>query len=247
MPTCAMPNLSARYSTLPALSSLTTRRDVHRDGARASGSASGRECRGSCRAYRPCPSGRAWRRSRRSRGSRPGSSRPGRRCRRRRRRPPRPRGLVALARRRRRARSCPCRSAASTEPRTCWSAWRVSMPRRKWASTRLVELGASPSPWRDGSPRAASRAGPARSSRPRSRYVFPCFMLSCLPVVSGPARPSHDFSRPGVRDRTLPPLVDVVDAHRAGGAVDDLHRGLDVVGVEVGHLGLGDLRAPGRA
>src|SRR3954453_1111864 len=31
------------------------------------------------------------------------------------------------------------------------------------------------------------------------------------------------------------------DTHRAGGALDDLHRGLDVVGVEVGHLGRGDL------
>src|SRR5690606_37774835 len=30
-------------------------------------------------------------------------------------------------------------------------------------------------------------------------------------------------------------------AHRAGGALDDLHRRLDVVGVEVGHLDLGDL------
>src|SRR5215218_8114048 len=32
-----------------------------------------------------------------------------------------------------------------------------------------------------------------------------------------------------------------VDAHLTSGAGDDLHRGVDVVGVEVGHLGLGDL------
>src|SRR4029079_6097736 len=31
------------------------------------------------------------------------------------------------------------------------------------------------------------------------------------------------------------------DTHRAGGALDDLHRGLDVVGVQVRHLGRGDL------
>ena len=29
--------------------------------------------------------------------------------------------------------------------------------------------------------------------------------------------------------------------HRASGALNDLHRGLDAVGVEVGHLGVGDL------
>src|SRR5436190_24290015 len=31
------------------------------------------------------------------------------------------------------------------------------------------------------------------------------------------------------------------DAHGTGGAGDDLRRGVDVVGVEVGHLALGDL------
>src|SRR5690242_20537781 len=31
------------------------------------------------------------------------------------------------------------------------------------------------------------------------------------------------------------------DAHGAGGALDDLHRGVDVVRVEVGELGRGDL------
>ena len=36
-----------------------------------------------------------------------------------------------------------------------------------------------------------------------------------------------------------------VDAHRAGGAGDDLRGGVEVVGVEVGHLALGDLRGSG--
>ena len=31
-----------------------------------------------------------------------------------------------------------------------------------------------------------------------------------------------------------------LDAHAAGGALDDLHRGVDVVGVEIGRFGLGD-------
>jgi hypothetical protein len=31
------------------------------------------------------------------------------------------------------------------------------------------------------------------------------------------------------------------DAHGAGGALDDLHRLIDVIGIEVGHLGGGDL------
>ena len=36
-------------------------------------------------------------------------------------------------------------------------------------------------------------------------------------------------------------LVANGDAHRAGGAGDDLHRGFDIVGVQVGHLLFGDL------
>src|SRR5207302_2003031 len=36
-------------------------------------------------------------------------------------------------------------------------------------------------------------------------------------------------------------LADDLDAHAAGRALDDLHAGLDVVDVEVGQLGLGDL------
>jgi hypothetical protein len=36
-------------------------------------------------------------------------------------------------------------------------------------------------------------------------------------------------------------LSDYLNSHRASGAFDLLHGGVDVVGVEVGHLGLGDL------
>src|SRR3954447_23201783 len=48
------------------------------------------------------------------------------------------------------------------------------------------------------------------------------------------------------RGRGEPPapagfLAHDLDAHAAGGALDDLHAGLDVVDVEVGQLGLGDL------
>ena len=35
-------------------------------------------------------------------------------------------------------------------------------------------------------------------------------------------------------------LQSTTGTHRAGGALDDLHRGVDVVGVQVGHLQFGD-------
>src|SRR4051794_40724283 len=55
----------------------------------------------------------------------------------------------------------------------------------------------------------------------------------------GPARPCHGvrccWCFCGARS-----AVDG-DAHRAGGPLDDLHRGIEVVGVDVGELGGGDL------
>ena len=50
-------------------------------------------------------------------------------------------------------------------------------------------------------------------------------------VVSGAMRPSHAGGA----------SVGDGDAHGPGGPGDDVHRGVDVVGVQVGHLGLGDL------
>src|SRR6478672_2131406 len=59
-----------------------------------------------------------------------------------------------------------------------------------------------------------------------------------LPLGFWCSAPGSRRTRPrGVRGRSA---LDG-DAHRTGGALDDLHRGLDVVGVEVGLLGLGDL------
>src|SRR4051794_32855648 len=54
----------------------------------------------------------------------------------------------------------------------------------------------------------------------------------------GPATVAWSAARPyaGRRGSLVGP-----DTHRAGGALDDLHGGVDVVGVEVGHLGGGDL------
>ena len=66
-------------------------------------------------------------------------------------------------------------------------------------------------------PVGASRLG---LSRPRS--------LTAVAVACG----ARDVIRCG--------LLRDLDAHAAGRALDDLHRGVDVVGVEVGHLGLGD-------
>src|SRR4051794_712039 len=72
---------------------------------------------------------------------------------------------------------------------------------------------------------------------------------SCSPdVVLGPARPCHGVvvtvvSTSATDGGTAYAVSGSlgVDTHRAGRALHDLHGGLDVVGVEVGHLGLRDL------
>src|SRR5215212_6026176 len=72
---------------------------------------------------------------------------------------------------------------------------------------------------------------------------------SCSPdVVVGPARPCHGIDVTMVATSATDGATAYAvngslgaDAHRAGGALDDLHRSLDVVGVEVGHLGLRDV------
>src|SRR5690606_30696920 len=55
-----------------------------------------------------------------------------------------------------------------------------------------------------------------------------------------PGAPCPGWSRPGVTPGPAGSALDG-DAHRAGRALDDLHRGLDVVRVEVGELRLRDL------
>ena len=111
-PAWTMPAFSTRNSTWPPLAALPPRRRRWSP-CRASGSASGRAGPAPCRAGRRAPSCRAWRCSGRSRSGRPGPSRPDPRRRRCRRRPPWPLRPCRPWRRRRRAASCRCRSAAA--------------------------------------------------------------------------------------------------------------------------------------
>src|SRR5213595_2125162 len=64
--------------------------------------------------------------------------------------------------------------------------------------------------------------------------VFPLLRKSWSRWTS--AGPATEWSRQGSVDESVGG-----DAHGAGGALDDLHRGVDVVGVQVGQLGGGDL------
>src|SRR4051794_15350530 len=144
-----------------------------------------------------------------------------------------------------------------TVPRTIWSALRGSTPRRMATSTVASYVVGDVC-------LASVAAASGLYSRSRStcsaawRYFFPCFaMMVPLPrprggslVVRGPGaalpqvldvRARH---RPGgcnaAECRRLPSPLDG-DAHRPGGAGDDLLGLVEGVGVEVRHLGLRDL------
>src|SRR5665647_1118396 len=69
--------------------------------------------------------------------------------------------------------------------------------------------------------------------------VRPCLAIRGPPVVQA-ATWSPPTSAAGRRARPSGCLLLYLDAHAAGGALDDLHRGVDVVGVEIWRLGLGD-------
>ena len=73
--------------------------------------------------------------------------------------------------------------------------------------------------------------------------VFLAVAMCCSSVGRLPASPWRGRRAAGVapRPRAGRALADDLDAHAAGGALDLAGRGLDVVGVEVGHLDLGDL------
>src|SRR5215210_2104318 len=124
----------------------------------------------------------------------------------------------------------PCGSAIV--PRSCSSAWRTLSPVRTCTSTVSSNFARLLSLIR----RTASCGEYSRSRSIRSRasaYLRPCLVI----YASAPrAR--------GVVIEVIEPMVDSgydVDAHRARGAGDDLGRLLDVVGVQVGELLLGDL------
>ena len=147
--------------------------------------------------------------------------------------------------------SLPVPEGRATVPRTIWSALRGSTPeahdrarrsRRTWrwpgsspASTRLgrgVMLGAVVPTGRVGVLLAVLRHdGSLVSGTPATGVAWACGGPAGR---GGPGRVTARRCRAGGSDD--------LDAHRAGGAGDLEAGGLEVVGVEVGHLDLGDLR-----
>src|SRR5680860_1494798 len=145
-----------------------------------------------------------------------------------------------------------------TVPRTIWSALRGSTPRRMATSTvssnffllplfasLIAAIGENSSSWSNDSDAARYVLLRCMSG---SSVLLGLALLGLAPlgltlldwpavVFGAQARPCHGFC---VR---VPDRLRSVgrDAHRAGGALDDLHRRVDVVGVEVGQLGRGDL------
>src|SRR5581483_1792357 len=120
--------------------------------------------------------------------------------------------------------------------RTIWSALRGSTPRRMATSTvesnLVVEVSLA---------RRTASSGPYSRSRSTFAAAAACALLrfTAAPVVrygvvvaAGRARPYHSGDGPSALDG---------HAHRPGGAGDDLLGLVQVVGVEVGHLGLRDL------
>ena len=97
-------------------------------------------------------------------------------------------------------------------------------------ASALHELGQRPG--------SACRAWTSVRSSVRPWRASPCDAgWTCRCVVLHAA---GDRVRPAGRPRLL---VGDLDAHRAGRALDDAGGGVEVVGVEVDHLGLGDLRS----
>src|SRR4051812_31580644 len=106
----------------------------------------------------------------------------------------------------------PVPDGRATTPRTCWSAWRGSTPRLTAISMDSSNLALALA--------FTSFTASFTSWVAVRSPVQACIRLGCLAMVSG----LHDLK-----------------AHRAGGALDDAGGGLDVVGVEVLHLLLGDV------
>ena len=127
-----------------------------------------------------------------------------------------------------------------TVPRTIWSALRGSTPSRIETSTVSSNFAA------DGL--ATSRASTGAYSLASSMFFAAASVcLAALhvwflsPVLVGAALALPRVIGLRIARRGSINLTFDADAHGAGGALDDLHGGVDVVGVEVGELGLRDL------
>ena len=131
------------------------------------------------------------------------------------------------------ARPCPCPPAATrcraAPGRPCGDRRRGPRPARRSRRTWRWP-GPSPAP----APRSARRTGPGRNASRRRR-------TSCLSPSSAPSPGDRAPGRGGPRPRRGCGLAADAEAHAPGGAPDLGLGRLDVVGVEVGHLDLGDL------
>src|SRR6185369_17237157 len=118
-----------------------------------------------------------------------------------------------------------------------WSAFRGSTPSRTAISTVSSKV-------------AGARVFTSSSASvgvnywsPSKRLVASMNLLPCGMAASRSGAPPGRGppGAVGCRPRGPPRMLwsDDLDAHRAGGAADHLLGGLDVVGVQVGHLGLG--------
>src|SRR5580765_1720050 len=112
----------------------------------------------------------------------------------------------------------PMPGGSTTAPRTIWSACLGSTPSRKDRSTDSANFA----------PGIALRTPIASSSE------------CCLSGATFATAASYRLLTIVAMFVSVSALNDV-DAHAAGGAFDDAHRGVHVVGVEVDQLGLGDL------
>src|SRR6266566_4905380 len=136
---------------------------------------------------------------------------------------------------------------STTEPRTICSACRGSTPSRMWASTVAsnLEIDVSRTIWQatsGSSPPLPLLATAASTFLAASMYFLPRFLGTRF--AQSQRREGEQRRLPGRRpgrlcrrrDERKPAgflsCFDHLEAHRAGGAFDHLHRGVDLVGVE---------------
>src|SRR5437773_761453 len=129
---------------------------------------------------------------------------------------------------------------STTAPRTIWSACLGSTPRRNERSTDSSNFAA-------GIPLSVAMASSTEYGFSRSTFAAAAsyrLLTTVLIVVSlEPFSPlASAVERPQLALRGVRRLaLHDIDAHAAGGALDDPHRGVDGVRVEVHQLGLRDL------
>src|SRR5271165_533830 len=127
----------------------------------------------------------------------------------------------------------------TTVPRTFCSGFFWSTPRRTWSSIVSSNFAFALA-LTSSTARAVSNRRSSPNALRASRYFFPGFAM----VVCS-SRGACGFRPPTIRSSKLDRYISIgladFDAHRARGAGHDLRGRVDVVGVEIRHLRLGDL------